>query len=132
MIQEATGEWLHFLDDDNVIYKTFMQELNNELNTKHDLIIIKILHSYFGMKPFPRKNSWERVASLGYNAIDALNLVVRAAVAKTVGWKDTGPSGADGHFAANVAKAVGKDKVKYIDKVLAEHRNVFGKKGRGK
>jgi hypothetical protein len=133
MIQEASGHWLHFLDDDNIIYKEFSNVLSKELNnTQKKLVIIRILHSYFRMQPFPKDRTWGRPKTLRYNGVDALNIVVRGDVAKMVGWRDVGKIGGDGDFAKRVVGKIGGDNVKYVKQVLAEHRNIYGKHGRKK
>ena len=129
MIRQARGEWLHFLDDDNIIYDNFLERLNDEFDVQHDLIIIKILHSYMGMKPFP-KHRWGNPKALRVMGVDSLNIIVRNAVAKAIGWKDIGRVGGDGYFASRVVSAIGGNRVKYVNEVLAKHRNLFGKRGR--
>jgi hypothetical protein len=130
MVQNAKGLWFHFLDDDNLLYKNFSNVLGKEIeNTDKGLIIIRILHSYFRMRPFPTDRTWGRPQTLRYNGVDALNIVVRADVARNVGWRDTGSVGGDGDFAKRVVKKIGGKKVKYIKQVLAEHRNIYGKRG---
>jgi hypothetical protein len=120
LLKQSKGEWIVFLDDDNIIYPTFTKELMGKFNDKYDLFIIKILHSYYKRKPFPKKEWWGQPETIGVYKIDSLNMIVRGSVARKIGWTERNRLG-DGRFGKRLVKYIGYERVQYVDKVLARH-----------
>lgn len=80
LIQEATGEYLIFLDDDNSILPHYLQSAKDSIDG-HGIMIFRIWHNTASI--IPRENQIE----LG--AIDSLNFVVRKDIAQRFSWNLT-------------------------------------------
>jgi glycosyltransferase involved in cell wall biosynthesis len=120
LLTQSKGQWMVFLDDDNIVFPTFTEEVTPQLTDDCDLLIIKILHSYYKRRPFPKPSWWERPETVGIYRIDSLNMIVRGSIARKIQWKERGRGG-DGRFGKRLVEYIGKDRVKYLDKVLARH-----------
>jgi glycosyltransferase involved in cell wall biosynthesis len=77
MIQEAKGEYLIFLDDDNSILPHYLKAAKDSIDN-HGIMIFRIWHNTASI--IPRENEIE----LG--AIDSLNFVVRKDIAQKFAW----------------------------------------------
>ena len=120
LIKQSKGEWIAFLDDDNIILPYYTKCLENYLSDKFDLIIIKIKHSYYKMRPFPNHRDWGNPKSMRVGHIDSLNMVVRGVVAREIGWIERRRYG-DDRFGARLAKFLDYQRILYVNKVLGLH-----------
>ena len=77
LIQEAKGEYLIFLDDDNSILPHYLKAAKDSIDN-HGIMIFRIWHNTASI--IPRENEIE----LG--AIDSLNFVVRKDIAQKFAW----------------------------------------------
>jgi glycosyltransferase involved in cell wall biosynthesis len=118
MLEKVTGNWVLFLDDDNILFNNYLKRMTMEIDDNTAMIVCRI---YFNDK------EWNNLIlpiedKLIPAQIDHLSILFRADIAKQLMWdNDWGQD----HRYINACEsiAVSKDlKIKYISDVLADHR----------
>jgi FkbM family methyltransferase len=117
-LQRITGNYVLFLDDDNVLYPNYINKMVSEINDNTGMIVCRI---HFNDKEWnnyilPLKDE------LRPCFIDHLSILFRSDIAKSLTWDSNW--GQDHRYitaSENLTKEKGLD-VKYIKDVLANHR----------
>lgn len=123
-VKKATGNWIVFLDDDNIIYEDFIKETINHLDDSLGMLIYKIKwfgNSHDNNRLIPSSNN------IVETDIDTLNAIFNINVCN-IEWLSSGHLSIypDYYYFQRAEKYCNDNnyEIKYIDNVLAEHRNI--------
>lgn len=122
-LQLSTGDFVVFLDDDNLIYENFLEILVPLLHSNLGMLIYKInlYNDTTNGKEIPCSNE------IKIFDIDTLNIVTNLKIAKQIDWvKDEIYPGQSDYVYFKKCENITKQsnyEIKYIDNVLAIHRH---------
>lgn len=118
----STGDFVVFLDDDNIIYPNFFEMIIPLLNAQLGLLIYSIDLEQYHYPVLPKNHS------ITAGEIDTLNIIVNSKIAKNIKWEYEAefanyPDYAYWKKCENYANK-NNYQIKYIDNILACHRKI--------
>lgn len=115
IIDRVTGDYVLWIDDDNIIYKNYLEMAKNNIQKNTGIVIHKIIHE---LGVLPKKKD------IIFADIDTLNFIVKTEIAQKVKWKEDLYE-ADYYFIKECQEICIKEnlKVVYSDKLIGEHVN---------
>lgn len=113
MMQYCNGDYIFWLNDDNVIVNDYLSFANNNINEGDGLIVFKINHDLAGI--IPKENS------LNFGDIDVLNVIVKTDIAIKHKWQMIYE--ADFYYIKDIEKYSLENNIpiRYFDKIIGEH-----------
>jgi len=113
MIQNCTGEYVMWLDDDNTIVPDYLEYANRMIKKDCGMGVFKINHNLVGTIPYENE--------IIFAQIDTLNVIIRTDIASKFVWENIYE--ADFLFIAGVKRYCLNNniEIQYFDKVIGIH-----------
>jgi len=114
LIQEATGDYFIFLDDDNTIFPNYFELAMRFVSIEIGILIFKIMHNIVGIIP--------RQDQIHSGEFDSLNIMVRKDIAQQFAWNEN-EYAADYSYAKACEEYCIKNEIeiRYVNKIIGSH-----------